>query len=87
MLFLSFASADRAKQIKTKAIVNEDPTEALIRELKEQNEKLKMQLQTGKVDTKDLIAMSDNDNVSPEGKMISRYSLAGLHFMPSKRGI
>ena len=26
--------ADRAKQIKTKAIVNEDPTEALIRELK-----------------------------------------------------
>ena len=66
----SFNAADRAKQIKTKAIVNEDPTEALIRELKEQNEKLKMQLQTGKVDTKDLIAMSDNDNVSPEGKMI-----------------
>ena len=62
-----FDTADRAKQIKTKAIVNEDPTEALIRELKEQNEKLKMQLQTGKVDTKDLIAMSDNDNVSPEG--------------------
>ena len=26
--------ADRAKQIKTKAVVNEDPTEALIRELK-----------------------------------------------------
>ena len=66
-----FTSADRAKQIKTKAIVNEDPTEALIRELKEQNEKLKMQLQTGKVDTKDLIAMSDNDNVSPEGKRTS----------------
>ena len=69
---LLFYLADRAKQIKTKAIVNEDPTEALIRELKEQNEKLKMQLQTGKVDTKDLIAMSDNDNVSPEGKIISR---------------
>jgi hypothetical protein len=28
-------SADRAKQIKTKAIVNEDPTEALIRELRQ----------------------------------------------------
>ena len=59
--------ADRAKQIKTKATVNEDPTEALIRELKEQNEKLKMQLQTGHVDIKDLKEMSDNDNVSPEG--------------------
>ena len=67
LYFDLFDTADRAKQIKTKAIVNEDPTEALIRELKEQNEKLKMQLQTGKVDTKDLIAMSDNDNVSPEG--------------------
>ena len=60
-------TADRAKQIKTKATVNEDPTEALIRELKEQNEKLKMQLQTGHVDIKDLKEMSDNDNVSPEG--------------------
>eukprot|EP00795_Rhopilema_esculentum_P014434 gene14434-5491_t len=33
--------ADRAKQIKTKATVNEDPTEKLIRNLKEENEKLK----------------------------------------------
>ena len=70
-----FNTADRAKQIKTKAIVNEDPTEALIRELKEQNEKLKMQLQTGKVDTKDLIAMSDNDNVSPEGTIYTCFPL------------
>ena len=59
--------ADRAKQIKTKATVNEDPTEALIRELKEQNEKLKLQLQTGHVDAADLKDMSDNDNLSPEG--------------------
>jgi hypothetical protein len=32
--------ADRAKQIKTKAVVNENPTEKLIRELKEENAKL-----------------------------------------------
>ena len=31
---IDFNLADRAKQIKTKAIVNEDPTEKLIRELK-----------------------------------------------------
>ncbi|XP_078571290.1 kinesin-like protein KIF28 isoform X3 [Branchiostoma floridae x Branchiostoma japonicum] len=32
--------ADRAKAIKTKAIVNESPTDKLIRELKEENQKL-----------------------------------------------
>ncbi|PVD36027.1 hypothetical protein C0Q70_02997 [Pomacea canaliculata] len=36
--------ADRAKQIKTKASVNEDPTEKLIRDLQEENEKLKAML-------------------------------------------
>ena len=41
--------ADRAKQIKTKAVVNEDPTEKLIRELKEENERLKGQMSTGAV--------------------------------------
>ena len=33
--------ADRAKQIKNKAVVNEDPNEKMIRELKEQIDKLK----------------------------------------------
>ena len=61
--------ADRAKQIKTKATINEDPTEALIRELKDQNEKLKAQLASGHVDESDLKNMSDDDNVSPEGKL------------------
>lgn len=36
--------ADQAKQIKNKAVVNESPTEKLIRELKEQIEDLKTQL-------------------------------------------
>ncbi|KAF5401795.1 hypothetical protein PHET_04884 [Paragonimus heterotremus] len=38
--------ADRAKRIKNKAIINEDPMEKLIRELKEENERLKKSLQT-----------------------------------------
>ena len=42
-------SADRAKQIKTKAKVNEDPTEKLIRELKEENERLKKLISGGAV--------------------------------------
>jgi kinesin family protein 1 len=33
--------ADRAKQIKNKAIVNESPQDKMIRELKEENERLK----------------------------------------------
>ena len=54
-------SADRAKQIKTTAVVNEDPTEKLIRELKEENEKLMNMLkaaQAGEVVT----MKSENDD-------------------------
>ena len=44
-LFLLFSFvyiylADRAKAIKTKAVVNESPTDKLIRELREENAKL-----------------------------------------------
>lgn len=41
--------ADRAKQIKTKAFVNEDPTEKLIHELQDENAKLKAMLKSGGV--------------------------------------
>ena len=43
------STADRAKQIKTQAVVNEDPTDKLIRELQEENEKLKEMLESGGV--------------------------------------
>ncbi|XP_078606813.1 kinesin-like protein KIF28 isoform X8 [Branchiostoma floridae x Branchiostoma japonicum] len=36
--------ADRAKKIKNKAVVNENPLDKLIRELREENEKLKKQM-------------------------------------------
>ena len=39
--------ADRAKKIKNKAVVNENPMEKLIRELKAENEKLKRALSEG----------------------------------------
>jgi hypothetical protein len=39
--------ANRAKQIKNKAIINENPQDKLIRELKEENERLKKQLAEG----------------------------------------
>ena len=39
--------ADRAKNIKNKAVVNENPVDKLIRELKEENERLKKSLQGG----------------------------------------
>ena len=47
--------------------MNEDPTEALIRELKEQNEKLKAQLASGVVTDAD-IDVEEDDNLSPAGK-------------------
>ena len=58
--------ADRAKQIKTKATVNEDPTDKLIRELREQNEKLKAQMAGGKVDMAEINMIAKRDNLTKE---------------------
>ena len=44
--FLVFSYADRAKQIVTKAVVNEDPNAKLIRELKEEVSRLRILLKT-----------------------------------------
>lgn len=43
-------TADRAKQIRTRATVNEDPTEKLVRDLKIENERLKSLLNRGIID-------------------------------------
>ena len=58
--------ADRAKQIKTKATVNEDPTDKLIRELKDQNEKLKSQLAGGKIDMAEIDTIAKRENLTKE---------------------
>lgn len=69
MIFHTFhIVADRAKQIKTKATVNEDPTDKLIRELKEQNEKLKAQLSGGKIDMNEINKIADRENLTKEGE-------------------
>lgn len=61
--FSSFIiTADRAKQIKTVAVVNEDRTEKLIRELTEENDRLRRQLSSkGGLDPSAQVGMS------PEG--------------------
>lgn len=53
--------ADRAKQIKTTAKVNEDPTEKLIRELKEENEKLMEMLKKAQAGETVKISADDDD--------------------------
>ncbi|CAL1536203.1 unnamed protein product [Lymnaea stagnalis] len=68
--------ADRAKQIKTTATVNEDPTEKLIRELQEENEKLKamlggnMKMEVMKDDDEDL---SDEEIAKMKAEMEEEY--------------
>jgi kinesin family protein 1 len=54
--------ADRAKQIKTKAVVNEDPTEKLIADLKAENAKLKKMLESGKIDPALLAQMNEGSD-------------------------
>ena len=55
-------TADRAKQIKTTAKVNEDPTEKLIRELKEENEKLVELLKKAQAGEAVKISLGDDDD-------------------------
>ncbi|XP_061166469.1 kinesin-like protein KIF28 isoform X2 [Saccostrea echinata] len=52
--------ADRAKKIKNKAVVNENPLDKLIRELKEENEKLKRAMESGGM------VMQEGAGLSPE---------------------
>lgn len=54
--------ADRAKQIKTSAKVNEDPTEKLIRELKEENDKLMEMLKKAQAGESVKISADDDDD-------------------------
>jgi hypothetical protein len=53
--------ADRAKQIKNKAIVNEDPQDKLIRELKAENEKLKSQLAAAGGPAQEIVKDNEED--------------------------
>ncbi|XP_062578631.1 kinesin-like protein KIF28P isoform X1 [Saccostrea cucullata] len=57
--------ADRAKQIKNSTSVNEDPTEKLIRELQEENEKLKAMLASGKLE---MVAGEEDEDLTEEEK-------------------
>nr|XP_019926809.2 kinesin-like protein KIF28P isoform X17 [Crassostrea gigas] len=52
--------ADRAKKIKNKAVVNENPLDKLIRELKEENERLKKAMEGGGV------VMQEGAGLTPE---------------------
>eukprot|EP00038_Savillea_parva_P019805 m.28932 g.28932 ORF g.28932 m.28932 type:complete len:991 (+) comp4561_c0_seq1:121-3093(+) len=69
--------ADRAKQIKTTATVNESATEKLIREMREENEKLKKLLAAaqagGAGDIEDLQAMIEQNNNQSAGMDESAY--------------
>ncbi|XP_072032274.1 LOW QUALITY PROTEIN: kinesin-like protein KIF28P [Amphiura filiformis] len=66
--------ADRAKQIKTQAVVNEDPTEKLIRELKEENQRLLDAIKKGGVVTIGAGGASEEDmkNMSEAEKAAMR---------------
>ena len=68
--------ADRAKQIKCKAVVNEDPTEKLIRELQEENDKLKEMLASGQIE---LPRGSGEDGIEEEDDMTDSGKSHKLH--------
>ena len=57
--------ADRAKHIKCKAIVNEDPTEKLISDLRAENERLKKLLQSNSLSG----SLGDSKSFSEDGQL------------------
>jgi hypothetical protein len=73
--------ADRAKQIKNKAVVNIDPTEQLISKLKEDNAKLMAQLKAftdgGDIDFAALMAAQGGDGAAASGKPMVRFCGGG----------
>ena len=71
-------TADRAKQIKTSAKVNEDPTEKLIRELKEENEKLVEMLKKAQAGESVKISADDDDDDDGDKEGLSEEEMAEL---------
>lgn len=74
--------ADRAKQIKTKAMVNEDPTEKLIRDLKEENERLLQMLksaQSGDVVTMKADEDEDDNDEDKDSKRMFEEGKSGVN--------
>ena len=70
--------ADRAKQIKTTAVVNEDPTEKLIRELKEENEKLMNMLKAAQAGEVVTMKSEDDDDDDDEDENSKKMSEEGI---------
>ncbi|KAK3697535.1 hypothetical protein QZH41_019774, partial [Actinostola sp. cb2023] len=68
--------ADRAKQIKTTATVNEDPTEKMIRELQEQNAKLLEKLKAAESGQK--IRIDDDDDDDDDDDKLSDEEMSAL---------
>lgn len=59
--------ADRAKRIKTRATVNEDPTEKLVRDLKSENQRIKKELSRGTIDPHWLKTNMNGRPSNPQG--------------------
>ncbi|XP_075250028.1 kinesin-like protein KIF28 isoform X4 [Convolutriloba macropyga] len=59
--------ADRAKQIKNKAKVNESPTDKLIRELREENDRMRLLLEGGGMTLAQLMEQSGQDQSQIKG--------------------
>ena len=77
----NFISADRAKQIKTVATINEDPTEILIRELRAENEKLKKMLERGTMNVPIKPGMTD------DGEFEQIFFLLLLLYIPKTKSV
>lgn len=69
LINLLISLADRAKQIRTRATVNEDPTEKLARDLKVENQRLKTILTRGNIDPQWMKNAVNGRSTNPQGPL------------------
>ena len=71
MILIDLKIADRAKQIKNHAKINKDSTDKLVKELREENEKLKklMEKGTGSALPNGMATPIEGLSLSPNGRL------------------
>lgn len=78
-IFFILRYVDRVKQIKNSVFVNEDFIEKLIRELQEENEKLKVMLVFGNLE---MVVGEEDDDLIDEGNLqMYFYFMDCMYFM------
>uniref|UniRef100_A0A0G4FCX4 Kinesin motor domain-containing protein n=1 Tax=Chromera velia CCMP2878 TaxID=1169474 RepID=A0A0G4FCX4_9ALVE len=84
VMVCAISPVDRAKKIKNHAVINEDPTDALLRGLKEENERLKALLSGGGSASARMSMLEDEEKENEEMERLRREQEEEIKAMESQ---